>query len=507
MPSLSSIPHNVLQDIAFDLAILSLPRPPLHLASLLLACSDTYRALSPRNCPQLYARIFRETFDFDPNLHAKVSDSVLASELHRRHRVLWRTRCMDLSSDFDQEELCGAMRMVIENAGQNEKLLSSAGFSTFMMSFVLQRLMHAGAANLLPLTDDNTTSMEIWLLCLSLNHQDIVNTPEETRQALLRLLRFPTAYRASRQQSSDAFFVGVEIFQRPPGPVDFLIDIGRDSLLEKATPIIILIFALNEVVPITIPAHVPETRAIAIASQRSGPTVEDFRAIFGGRTPLFAETKMTQDTGTNPAAIMSNPAHLQLYKSRINNFLYSTYIDPRFKPGYVYVPGFLSGVWEGSFMISGEPAPTSPLIPPMLGQFSCLKPMQCAITEYLCFSPYVPIPFSYSLDLVESAVKSSGFGYEKYTADEGISAQRLPSEALDVILLGETLPDHERAFGGFKFSGRIRADGYMIMCREPKNHEDREGLGTWIFEGHLRYGVALVGQWRASSIDLAIEKK
>ncbi|KAG5733422.1 hypothetical protein E4T56_gene6316, partial [Termitomyces sp. T112] len=136
----------------------------------------------------------------------------------------------------------------------------------------------------------------------------------------------------------------------------------------------------------------------------------------------------------------------------------------------------------------------------MLGKFSCLKPMQCAITEYLCFSPYLPIPSSYSLDLLESAVKSGGFGYAKYAAaaDEGISAGRLPSEVIDVIFLGETLPDHEQAFGGFKFSGRIRADGYMIMCREPKNYADREGLGTWIFEGHLRYGVALVGQWRTS---------
>ncbi|KAG5340047.1 hypothetical protein C0989_002983 [Termitomyces sp. Mn162] len=304
--------------------------------------------------------------------------------------------------------------------------------------------MHVGAVNLLPLSDDNPTSMVMWLLCLTLNHQDINNTPEEKRNALLRLLRFPTAYR----QNSSTFLTGVpgvaEVVRQPPGPPT---DIDRDTILEKATPIIILIFALNEVVPITIPTHVPETRAIAIASQRSGPTAEDLRGISRGRTPLFAETKVTRFTGTNPVAIMSNPIHLELYKSRINDFLFSTYTDPNYKPG-----------------------------------------------------PYLPIPSSYSLDLLESAVKSGGFGYGKYAAaaDEGISAGRLPSEVIDVIFLGETLPDHEQAFGGFKFSGRIRADGYMIMCREPKNYADREGLGTWIFEGHLRYGVALVGQWRTS---------
>lgn len=171
MASLNSIPCNVLQQIAFYLAMMSLPRPPLHLTSLLLACSDVYQALSPQNCPQLYARIFRATFDLDPDLHTKIPDPVLCSELYRRHRVLWRTRCMDLSSNLTQEELRGSMRMVVENAGQNEKLLSSAGFSVFMMSLILSRLMRDGAAKLLPLTDDNTTSMEMWLLCLTLNHR------------------------------------------------------------------------------------------------------------------------------------------------------------------------------------------------------------------------------------------------------------------------------------------------------------------------------------------------
>ncbi|KAG6879777.1 hypothetical protein C0992_011822 [Termitomyces sp. T32_za158] len=221
-----------------------------------------------------------------------------------------------------------------------------------------------------------------------------------------------SAIRQKGSAASSAAESGIaELVERPPGPVEFSTESDRDVLLEKATPIVILIFALNEVVPLTVPTHVPETRAVANASQRSGPTVEDFRAISQGRTPLFAETIKTKATGTNPAAIMSNPTHLGLYKSRINDFLYSTYMSPTIQPGYVYVPGFLSGVWEGSFM---------------------------------------------------------------------------------------TLPDHERAFGSFKFSGRIRADGCMIMCREPKTHADREGLGTWIFEGHLRYGVALVGQWRTS---------
>ncbi|KAG6910384.1 hypothetical protein DXG01_011099 [Tephrocybe rancida] len=435
--SLTALPLSILQNIAFILASIHFPRPPRDLTSLVSTCSNIHNALSLRFCPQLYARIFRATFDYDISLHTHLPDSALAVELCRRHRVLWRTHQMDISSDLGPEELWAAMRLVLEDNGRNKQLLSLHGFSKFMMSFVLQRLRCAGAANLLPLSDNNTTSLMMWLLCLTLSHQDIVDTPEETRNALHMLLRFPTAYTDFLPLNP------LQMAQGQPTAGPFT-DIDREVLLEQATPIIILIFALNEVVPIKIPSHVPATRAIAIATQRTGPTMEDFHSLSRGRTPLFTETD-GHSTGTNPAASMSNPVHLDLYKSRLIPFLHSTYVDFKYTPGYVYVPGFLSGLWEGSFM-----------------------------------------------------VKSNSFGYEKYTAGQGAYEPRSPSDALDVILLGETLPDHEQAWGGFKFAGRMRPDGYMIMCREPKNPTDGEGHGIWIFEGHLRYGVALVGQWRTS---------
>ncbi|KAG6833395.1 hypothetical protein H0H87_007380 [Tephrocybe sp. NHM501043] len=427
--SLSAIPVDVLQDIGFLLAAFSLPQPPRCLVNLLLTCSSIHDALSVRACPQLYARIFRHTFDFDGSLHTRVPDSVLAVELCHRHRVLWRTRRMDLSSEPDHDELWGAMRLVLENDGRNSRLLATNNFYTFMMSYVLQRLSHAEATNLLPRSNDDTTSLAMWLLCLTLRRQDIVDTPKETRNILSKLLRFPTVHKDFRSVESPVD-VSLDMVQDPAAAKGLMTDADRDNLLEKATPAIILIFALNEVVPMAIPSHVPETRAIAKATQRTGPTAEDFRAVNHGRTPLFSETKPPHTTGQNPAAVMSNPVHLALYQSRLSSFLYSTYMDSTYTPAYIYAPGFLSGLWEGSFMvrhspnsqsacrsqiyltaaqirdqkISGEPIPTTTLHPLLLGQFRCLKPMQCAITEYLCFSPHSPIPLNYSLDLIERAV-------------------------------------------------------------------------------------------------------
>lgn len=124
------------------------------------------------------------------------------------------------------------------------------------------------------------------------------------------------------------------------------------ALLAQANPIIILAFSLKEAVPVAIPPHLPRTRAIAIATQRSGPTVEDFYTIVDGRTPLFADTLPAQVSGVNPVAYISNPAHLVAYKSRLRTFLLSSYIGPSYTPGHVYVPGSLAGLWEGSFMVS-----------------------------------------------------------------------------------------------------------------------------------------------------------
>jgi len=150
-------------------------------------------------------------------------------------------------------------------------------------------------------------------------------------------------------------------------------------------------------------------------------------------------------------------------------------------------------------MISGGPKPTDPSSPLILGDFKCPKPMQCAVTEYLCFSPHLPLPSEYPIDQLEFAVNSRRFGYEKYHlgSDGVIRAQRNSTEALDIIILGKTLHDHEQAWNGYRFAGRVRSDGFIVMYREPKSPADR-GLGTWIFEGHLRYGAAFVGQWRSS---------
>jgi len=53
---------------------------------------------------------------------------------------------------------------------------------------------------------------------------------------------------------------------------------------------IFLTFALKEATALQVPKHLPPTQAVARATDRHGPTMEDFLAITRRRTPLVADS-------------------------------------------------------------------------------------------------------------------------------------------------------------------------------------------------------------------------
>src|SRR5215470_14205249 len=50
---------------------------------------------------------------------------------------------------------------------------------------------------------------------------------------------------------------------------------------------IIVTFTLKEAQPLRIPPHLPQSRAIANATMRMGPTMEDYSSMVRYRTPLI----------------------------------------------------------------------------------------------------------------------------------------------------------------------------------------------------------------------------
>lgn len=173
MPSLlETVPHDVLQHIAFLLGTLSVMEPPQHLLSLLLASSKIHRSLNVHNCPHLYANIFRATFDVDFRLHPRLTDSALAVELCQRYRVLRRARRQDMSTGLSSSELWVVLRMILEDKGRNQRHQAAAGFLGFILSFMRTRIEIRDAD---PQFDqEQISALAMWLLCLTLSHSGLL---------------------------------------------------------------------------------------------------------------------------------------------------------------------------------------------------------------------------------------------------------------------------------------------------------------------------------------------
>jgi hypothetical protein len=119
---------------------------------------------------------------------------------------------------------------------------------------------------------------------------------------------------------------------------------------------VILTFALNEAQTLQMPRHLPPTRAIADATQRIGPTAEDYRAMASYRTFLVADTSPSL-----PCDRTSILDCVDVLRSRVHDQDFARMaqvLDPRgdvFCSGIsAYIPGTLSGLWEGTWMVSSN---------------------------------------------------------------------------------------------------------------------------------------------------------
>ena len=109
-----------------------------------------------------------------------------------------------------------------------------------------------------------------------------------------------------------------------------------------------LAFVIHEMrqLNLKVPYHFPENRAIANATQRTGPTKDDYKAMFDYETPLFADCLSSTD---EPGFEFSyDPRRSMNHDLEFGSLLRtSTCLDT-----FVYTPGTLTGVWEGIYRVS-----------------------------------------------------------------------------------------------------------------------------------------------------------
>lgn len=214
--TLSAIPQEVLEHIAFFSTNDTLLGPPSGLIPLLLISRSIYSCLYSNH--HLYARIYAVKFDVGPAIrrigfHNTVS-SVLAAELHNRFRIMKRIRdrlhCLldDGDEDKDEDERDGylmshdlislAYYMMLENEGKNERQLRDyAKIDPWLRDYWFHERGASRVANYLSLEgwlpETPSRSMAMWLFWFLMRpgeylmfHQSM--THEDLVQRLLRRL-------------------------------------------------------------------------------------------------------------------------------------------------------------------------------------------------------------------------------------------------------------------------------------------------------------------------------
>ncbi|KAJ7153440.1 hypothetical protein C8R43DRAFT_445874 [Mycena crocata] len=516
---LEHVPHDVLQHIALLGASPGF-EPPLDLCCLLATCRALYDGLNLHASPHLYAAIFRLKYDDVATNHTSHwRNSSLASELVQRCRALRRCHRLDISLRGLRQDLWTLLWMVLEEGRCIP--LSEAGFSKFILELARYYLEEETRPC------DEIISLVIWLLCLGLSRQEILLQNPEARSTLLMLLRpfvSASALRVptftSRPPSSAVVFhpaahdrVSAAAIGLAPSHVDSQ-DPEDEVLMRYNTRIcspplpppsdaaIILIFALKEAVSLEIPFHLPASRAIAIAENRSGPTAEDYTAFQRARTLLFTDVR---------AAVTAPSAAATLNFMQLDPWIAQVLEAPGAAEKRAsrsgYTPGCLTGIWEGSLMISSCVSPGALNVnnaPARPTDFLCRTPMQCKFFEF-----FGPLPLGTDAQRIlqrkvvvpQDSKTFENLPYRKFIPGETVSQHGSSQRSLDHVLIGQTLREHEDAWGlGFNFAGRVYDNGLIVFTRRPKTDES-EMSETWVFEGHLRYGTALVGTFRSSSSD------
>ncbi|KAJ7630089.1 hypothetical protein DFH06DRAFT_1480171 [Mycena polygramma] len=200
MTGLDTIPHEILERIAFISATDTLVGPPSSLVTLLTANRHIHARLSFTSNQYLYARIFSAKFDVGESSRRFIdpsSPTILAHELIRRFRVLNRIRAKIDSGarpgsaddgDSVHELLFHAYLMMLENAGKNERQLRDyARMGDWLRGYLFDehlpsrpRLLHQ--VDWPPHNDH--TSLAMWLFWFLLRPDDYAIDDDSTWNVL-----------------------------------------------------------------------------------------------------------------------------------------------------------------------------------------------------------------------------------------------------------------------------------------------------------------------------------
>ncbi|KZT07539.1 uncharacterized protein LAESUDRAFT_651186 [Laetiporus sulphureus 93-53] len=454
---LCRVPCEVLEEISVNVALLDAPvGPPTALVPLLLTCKHLYNTLGLHSCSDVYARIFRGSFDCRAarrRLGEKaVRPSHLAAQLKRNFATLRRIRAGNLVHDELEEDLWAVWLMCLENDGKNELQLDWAGVDDFLVQFLRTRLWHARE------TYDNwpaeftINALAIWIYWYRLDEGKLATLNSETRKLLLDRIR-PYALAAPRYASFlapdnhfciplprriDDEYERVLVtphgwypqYREPSMCVELVEHFGLKR--ELSPPLIaqgakLLYISLSEM-PFTIDPALPVNREHAMQMGRNyvNPTQTDLieanahKAVklIGRGDPewtqrLTEEQRRLEDDGAWRKGLKAISAALDEEWNRMVGCGNPYEIKPK---GPTYAFGTLTGLWKGLLLVPDTdqyfalvnsarlPASFSSQNPLVVGY-----PMYANLREHHCIMPEMPIMPGGSEDENDDGISNAWF--------------------------------------------------------------------------------------------------
>ncbi|KAJ6625941.1 hypothetical protein B0H10DRAFT_1999553 [Mycena sp. CBHHK59/15] len=443
MVKLDTVPHEILERIAFITATDSLVGPPSGLVSLLAANRQINGRLSFSSNLLLYARIFAAKFDVGPTSRRftdPASPAILAHELIHRFRVLRRIRARTDSDakprsagdgDSVHDLLFQTYLMMLENAGKNEwQLRDYARMGDWLRGAVWPRT--TTHIEQWPPHNDHT-SLAMWLFWFLLRPDDYLADDDATWNVLNVLKIY--ALGAHKYPLTDPSWVNF----LPQSP-QHSTDAQRLRTPPLATPAILSFLTLvnlkAKVVDFSSPLSVP------VKAEKNEWEYELGRCISLSRQEF--DKGLTQS----------------------------------------FRPGSVEGTWEGIFtyteftayaaLLQGAP-------PPILQKSVIVRHRQTwKLREH---------HFTSSGDSSPHPLSPGDPLRAYFPTGTHISESREGLE--DIIITGEG----HSAWGQFNLIGRVRpCDGFISLCKEYVDHD----RGKWVYRGYLVGNVNgnLAGRWR-----------